>query len=62
MKAKLVCGYEVIATPTNITRSITPRITLCKLGINERSFLNPDEARELAAALIEMAKAAEYKP
>lgn len=69
MKDTMCCGFRVSATPARISSISTEyyfgneaaTVTLFRLGSDERAYLTPDEARQLAAILTGAADAAEAK-
>lgn len=59
--AMLHAGYEIRAYPKRIASHDAAYITLHRLGDDGRGFLNPGEARTLAALLMRAAEEADRK-
>lgn len=55
MKRRMLAGYLI---ETQLASAI-PHVTLERMGSKDRGYLTPDEARQLAEALIKCANAAE---
>lgn len=54
MKRRMLAGYMV-----EVQDGAIPHVTIEKLGSKDRGYLTPEEARQLADALVKCANAAE---